>query len=186
MPSNNPDAKNASGLTPTETRSLKERKPESYEEPILKGIKELYTSNPTDRTYNIYAKSAVFHDPIGVAEGQDSIRSQFNALAKLFPRADIPRFRLLENPASVPKSTILIDQDVAYYRDPKASSPTKTVNSLLTLETNDQHQITRHTEEWDHKRETDSSDGFFGMINENRKKLTAGITGFFVKPDETK
>ena len=32
---------------------------------------------------------------------------------------------MLENPESVPKSTILIDQDVAYYRDDKADNPTK-------------------------------------------------------------
>ncbi len=38
---------------------------------------------------------------------------------QIFPRADLPSFRVLENPPSVPKSTILIDQDVAYYRDPK-------------------------------------------------------------------
>lgn len=44
---------------------------------------------------------------------------------QLFPRADLPKFRVLENPPSVPKSSILIDQDVAYFRDPKASEPTK-------------------------------------------------------------
>ena len=49
---------------------------------------------------------------------------------QLFPRADIPRFRILENPTSVPKSTILIDQDVSYFRDPNASEPTKVSNSV--------------------------------------------------------
>ncbi|CAL1694486.1 unnamed protein product [Somion occarium] len=186
MPSNNQEAKNATGLTPAETQSLKERKPEAHEEAILSGIKQLYTSSPSENAYSIYAKTATFHDPIGIAEGVESIKAQFNGLAKLFPRADLPRFRLLENPASVPKSTILIDQDVAYFRDPKAASPTKTVNSLLTVETNDSHQVIRHTEEWDHKRETDRSDGFFGMLNENRKKLTAGITSMFVSSDPGK
>ncbi|RPD65084.1 hypothetical protein L227DRAFT_571523 [Lentinus tigrinus ALCF2SS1-6] len=185
MPSNDPQATNASGLTAQETKSLRERKPEPHEEKILQGIKELYTSKPTDRTYEIYAPEAVFHDPIGIAEGIKSIRAQFNGLAKLFPRADIPSFRLLENPPSVPKSKILIDQDVAYYRDPKGE-PTKIVNSLLTLETNDKHQIVRHTEEWDHRRETDREDGFFGMLNEQRKKFTAGFTGLFVGQEPPK
>ena len=97
----------------------------------------------------MYAKEAVFHDPIGIADGIESIRAQFNGLVKvglsrecscivfiaflqLFPRADIPRFRVLENPSSVPKSTILIDQDVAYFRDPKASSPTKVSEAYNT------------------------------------------------------
>ncbi|KAI0718935.1 hypothetical protein C8T65DRAFT_569813 [Cerioporus squamosus] len=185
MPSSDPNAKNASGLSANETKGLRERQPEAHEEKVLQGIKELYTSKPTDRTYEIYAPEAVFHDPIGIAEGIKAIRSQFNGLAKLFPRADIPSFRLLENPPSVPKSKILIDQDVAYYRDPKGE-PTKVVNSLLTLETNDKHQVIRHTEEWDHRRETNREDGFFGMLNEQRKKATAGFTGLFVGQEPPK
>ncbi|KAJ8494532.1 hypothetical protein ONZ51_g2250 [Trametes cubensis] len=185
MPVSDPNATNASGLSANETKNLKERSPEAHEEKILQGIKELYTSKPTDRTYEIYAPEAVFHDPIGIAEGIKSIRAQFNGLAKerLFPRADIPSFRLLENPPSVPKSKILIDQDVSYYRDPNASSPTKTVNSLLTLETNDQNQVVRHTEEWNHHRETSREDGFFGMLNEQRKKFTANFTGMFISQE---
>lgn len=41
MPSNNMDASNASGLTPNETKSLKERSAEPHEEKILQGIKEV-------------------------------------------------------------------------------------------------------------------------------------------------
>lgn len=54
------------------------------------------------------------------------------------------------------------------------------VNSLLTIETNAEHKVTRHTEEWNHKKETTSDDGFLGMLNEQRKKLTASVTGAFV------
>lgn len=56
----------------------------------------------------------------------------------------------------------------------------QTVNSLLTIETNSAHQVVRHTEEWDHKRETTKEDGFFGMLNEYRKKFTANTTGAFL------
>ncbi|KAI0673646.1 hypothetical protein C8Q78DRAFT_1076628 [Trametes maxima] len=183
MPSNNLDATNASGLAANETKGLQERSPEPHEEKIIQGIKELYTCKPTERTYEIYAPDAVFHDPIGIAEGIKSIRAQFNGLAKLFPRADIPSFRVLQNPPSIPKNRILIDQDVSYYRDPNASSPTKTVNSLLTLETNDHHQVVKHTEEWDHRRETTGDDGFLGLLNEHRKKFTANFTGLFISQE---
>ncbi|PCH34195.1 hypothetical protein WOLCODRAFT_94999 [Wolfiporia cocos MD-104 SS10] len=182
MPSNNMEAANASGLTPNETKSLKERSADPHEEKILKAVKELYSCKPSEETYSIYASNAVFHDPIGIAEGITAIRAQFNGLVKVFPRADVTQFRVLENPPSVPTSTILVDQDVSYFRNP-SGSPTKTVNSLLTLETNDAHQVTRHTEEWDHKRETTREDGFFGMLNEQRKKLTASVTGLFVSQD---
>ncbi|EED82759.1 predicted protein [Postia placenta Mad-698-R] len=116
MPSNDMNAQNASGLTPNETKSLKERIPEHHEEKIIQGIKE--------ETYKIYTSDATFHDPVGIAEGIKAIRAQFNGLVKVFPRADLEQFRLLENPPSVPKGTILIDQDVSYYRDP-SGSPTK-------------------------------------------------------------
>lgn len=182
MPSNDMNAQNASGLTPNETKSLKERIPEHHEEKIIQGIKELYTCKPSEETYKIYTSDATFHDPVGIAEGIKAIRAQFNGLVKVFPRADLEQFRLLENPPSVPKGTILIDQDVSYYRDP-SGSPTKTVNSLLTLQTNDAHQVTRHTEEWDHKRETTRDDGFLGYLNEQRKKITAGVTGMFVSQE---
>ena len=59
----------------------------------------------------------------------------------------------------------------------------QTVNSLLTIQTNEARLITRHTEEWDHKHESTGEDGFLGMLNEQRKKLTASITGMFVSQD---
>ena len=60
------------------------------------------------------------------------------------------------------------------------------MNSLLTLETDASHKIIRHTEEWDHKHESTGHDGFLGMLNEMRKKITAGITGMFVGQDPPK
>ncbi|KAL0951629.1 hypothetical protein HGRIS_008310 [Hohenbuehelia grisea] len=173
---------NAAGLKPFETKALKERAPKDHESKIIQSLKEMYSCQPTENTFDIYARDAVFHDPIGIAEGLDSVRAQFIGLKKIFPRADIPKFRVLEAPASVPTNVILIDQDVAYYRDPQ-KSPTKTVNSLLTLETNDAHQVTRHTEEWDHSKTTSADDGFLGMLNEQRKKLTASLTNMVVGKD---
>ena len=51
----------------------------------------------------------------------------------------------------------------------------KTLNSLLTLHTNEQQKVTRHIEEWDHKRDANKEDGFFGLLNEQRKKITAAL-----------
>jgi len=91
---------------------------------------------------------------------------------------------LLKNPPSVPPNTILIDQDVAYYRDSKASSPTKTVNSLLTIKLDSSNKVISHNEEWDHSKTTTKEDGFFGMLNEERKKLTAKLTDMVVGGDK--
>ncbi|KAI1794050.1 hypothetical protein LXA43DRAFT_1121069 [Ganoderma leucocontextum] len=168
MPLNDPNAENASGLTPNESKNLKERSVEPHEQPIIQGIKELYTCKPSNSTYEIYTTDAVFHDPIGIAQGVDKIRHQFNGLA--------------QNPPSVPKSTILIDQDVDYYWKPQGS-PIKRINSLLTIETDEQHKVVRHTEEWDHRKETTREDGFFGLLNEYRKKLTADVTSLFTSKE---
>lgn len=76
---------------------------------------------------------------------------------------------------------MLNPQDVSYYRQPDAPEPTKTVNSLLTIERNSSTGlITKHTEEWDHQRETSSQDGFLGKLNEWRKLATAKMTNVAV------
>lgn len=41
MPSNDPNATNASGLTPSETKALGERQSESHESQIIESIKEV-------------------------------------------------------------------------------------------------------------------------------------------------
>jgi len=169
---------NASGLTPDQTRSLPERTidPDGPEARIIRSLRELYSCKAQTRSYEIYTKGAVLHDPVGVARGVDSIRAQFDALSKLFPRTEIQKLRVLKNPSETPANVLLIDQDVAYFRDAKATSPFKVINSLVTLQLNDAYQITRHTEEWDHDRETTADDGFLGMLNEHRKRKAATVS----------
>ncbi|KAF9567770.1 hypothetical protein CPC08DRAFT_702941, partial [Agrocybe pediades] len=171
---------NAAGLKPEETKDLPERSPNANEQPVLAGLRELYSCKPTERSFDIYSQDAVFHDPVGIAKGISSVRAQFMALAKIFEHADIPKFRLLQNPPTVPSNVLLIDQDVAYYRKGNSSSPTKTVNSLLTVKLDNSSKILSHTEEWDHKKTATSEDGFLGMLNEERKKFTAAVTEMMV------
>ncbi|KAI0257072.1 hypothetical protein BJV78DRAFT_1272199 [Lactifluus subvellereus] len=175
---------NASGLTPDQTRALLERSVDaianSLEARIIRALRELYSGRPQNSSYEIYTRDAIFHDPIGIARGIDSIRAQFDALPKLFPRCEIRKLRVLENPPGTPANLLLIDQDVAYFRNAETASPFKVVNSLLTLQLDDAHQVTRHTEEWDHRRETTADDGFLGMLNEHRKKMTAAVTNIFM------
>lgn len=87
---------------------------------------QMYECRAQENTFDIYSQDAVFHDPIGIAQGKGSIRAQFIGLVKIFEKADIPKFRILSNPPELPASTILIDQDVTYYRK-ASSSPTKVI-----------------------------------------------------------
>ncbi|KNZ80647.1 hypothetical protein J132_04890 [Termitomyces sp. J132] len=173
---------NATGLSPAESKALKERPIQSHEQKIVRALKEMYSCSPKEDTFQIYTPDAVFHDPVGIAEGPESIRAQFVGLTKqkIFPRADISKFRLLENPPNLAKNTILIDQDVAYFRDTKASSPTKILNSLLAIKLNDSNLVTSHEEQWNHEKSSTGEDGFLGFLNEHRKRLTAKLTDAIV------
>lgn len=73
------------------------------------------------------------------------IKAQFNSLPKIFEKSTIDRLVVLKNPPNLPHSTILVDQDVSYYR--KKDTVTKTVNSLLTLERDVNGKVTGHYEE---------------------------------------
>ncbi|KAL7415735.1 hypothetical protein BDY24DRAFT_406288 [Mrakia frigida] len=185
MPSSDPNALNASGLTPAQSKALPTRQPTGEESKILEHIKELYRCAPTNDSFSIYSQTAIFHDPIGYADGLGPVRAQFEGLPKLFKGgATIDKFEVLESGNGGNLRTILINQDVTYYLKERPSDPTKTVNSLLTLERDGSGLITKHSEEWDHKRETTSEDGFFGTLNEWRKKATAAATGVFVGKEE--
>ncbi|KAE9409114.1 hypothetical protein BT96DRAFT_807017 [Gymnopus androsaceus JB14] len=176
-------ATNAAGLEPSQSKKLEERSAQAHEQEVIRALKEMYSCSPQENTFSVYTPNAVFKDPIGIAEGVGSIKAQFIGLTKLFPRADITKFRVLANPPTVAKNTLLIDQDVAYFRDSKSASPTKSINSLLTLQLDDTHKITSHIEEWNHSKSTTGEDGFLGTLNEHRKKMTAKLTDTFVGKD---
>ena len=108
-----------------------------------------------------------------------------SAYIQLFPRADITSFRILQGPEKEDTNTLLIDQNVDYFHNPNGSSPMKTINSLLTLKLNDQGKIINHTEEWNHKKSFSGEDGFIGMINEQRKKLTAKLVHASVRDESS-
>lgn len=60
------------------------------------------------------------------------------------------------------------------------------MNSLLTLKLNDAYLVTSHDEQWNHEKSTTSDDGFFGMLNEQRKKLAASLTDAVVGTNNPK
>ena len=60
----------------------------------------------------------------------------------------------------------------------------QTLNSLLTVHTDaSSHLITKHIEEWNHQRDSTHDDGFFGMLNDHRRKLTASAVNAVIGTD---
>lgn len=55
---------------------------------IINEVLSLYQLKPTNESYAHYAQNAVFHDPVSIAEGLDSIKSQFNGMPKVFEKSE--------------------------------------------------------------------------------------------------
>jgi len=55
------------------------------------------------------------------------------------------------------------------------------LNSLLTITLDDSNKIQTRTEEWNHHKSASKNDGFLGMLNEERKKITANLTELLVQ-----
>lgn len=63
--------------------SLPTRQPSSEERVIIDEILSLYQCRPSEKSYSHYADTAVFHDPVSIAKGKESIMSQFNGMPKI-------------------------------------------------------------------------------------------------------
>lgn len=181
---------NATGLSPRESKNLKSRSEREDEKTIIRCLKELYSCKPSEKSYEMYAENATFHDPLSIATPLTKIKSQFNGMPKMFSSSTIDKFEVLESPATLPTPPgpdqfTVINQDVTYYRN---GDKLKTLNSLITLERDPQGKVIRHTEEWSHDKVTDKSDGFFGQLNEWRKVLAAEVIAKLVsdKPPNEK
>lgn len=60
------------------------RQPNAQEKSIIDDILCLYQLKPSHQAYSHYAENAVFHDPVSIARGLESIKSQFNGMPKVF------------------------------------------------------------------------------------------------------
>ncbi|OAV86287.1 hypothetical protein PTTG_29983, partial [Puccinia triticina 1-1 BBBD Race 1] len=58
------DHLNAVGLTAEESRKLSTRSEREDEKTIIRCLKELYSCKPSEKSYEMYAENATFHDPL--------------------------------------------------------------------------------------------------------------------------
>ena len=66
------------------TKALPSRQASAQEQEIIDEVLSLYQAKPTPKSYSHYSETAVFHDPVSIAKGLDSIKSQFNGMPKAF------------------------------------------------------------------------------------------------------
>lgn len=161
---------------------------------------------PADESYTHYHPTAVFHDPVSIAKGKESIMSQFNGMPKLFSSSTTQKCELLPSPTSsiapinnsdgIPTtsvagpenggSVIVLDLTQHYvFKGDK--TPEKTLNSKVTLLLDKDGFIRHHEEEWDHEpNKTGEHSGFMGKLQEWRKKVDAKLVEAGVSSDPKK
>ena len=173
--------------TSSSAGELPVRQPSSEEKQLIDDILLLYQLKPSEQAYAHYASTAVFHDPVSIAEGLDSIKSQFNGMPKVFAESTTQKCDLL---AESDKGKTALNLTQRYvFKSPlpgKSHGSEKTVNSKVTLTLNAEGKIVKHDEEWDHQGNKDADDGFLGKLMEGRKKVNAKLVQKAVPSDPSK
>jgi len=163
-----------------DTKTLASRQATPDEQIIIDEVLSLYQAKPTDQSYAHYSPTAVFHDPVSIAKGLDSIKSQFNGMPKAFRASTTEACRVLADDAHPHAIRLDLTQHYVF-----KTGQEKTVNSLVTLELRN-GMIEHHEEEWDHKENSTGADGFMGKLNELRKKADAKLVEKTVPSDPNK
>jgi hypothetical protein len=68
--------------------TLATREATPQEQTFINDILKLYQAEPNEKSYSHFAETAVFHDPVSIAKGKESIMSQFNGMPKIFARSE--------------------------------------------------------------------------------------------------
>ncbi|KXT12437.1 hypothetical protein AC579_694 [Pseudocercospora musae] len=176
--------------------TIQGRQPSAEEKTIIDQVLTLYQLKPTDQSYAHYRTDAVFHDPVSIAKGLESIKSQFNGMPKLFARSDTQKCELLHpSTATAQKPAASTHQGeggaivlnlTQHYVFKGDKTPEKTLNSKITLKLDESGMIQHHEEEWDHQPNKTGDDGFMGKIQEWRKKADAKLVEAGVSSDPKK
>ncbi|KAL9599812.1 MAG: hypothetical protein Q9219_003598 [cf. Caloplaca sp. 3 TL-2023] len=173
--------------TTSSAGTLSTRDPTASEKQLIDDIIQLYQLNPSEQAYRHYAPTAIFHDPVSIAEGLDSIKSQFNGMPKLFAESTTRKCDVL---ADSPPNAVAVNLTQHYvFKSPipfKSKGTEKTVNSKVTFHLNGAGLVEKHDEEWDHAGNKSQEDGFMGKLMEARKKTDAKIIQSTVPSDPAK
>ncbi|KAI4252908.1 MAG: hypothetical protein LQ352_004006 [Teloschistes flavicans] len=158
------------------------------EKQLIDDILLLYQLKPSEQAYAHYAPSAVFHDPVSIAQGLDSIKSQFNGMPKLFASSITEKCDILSDESQDRKLALNLTQRYIFKSiiPGKSEGMEKTVNSKVTLWMNMDGLIEKHDEEWDHEGNKSGDDGFMGKMMQARKKVDAKLVEKTVSSDSNK
>lgn len=164
------------------------RQPSETEKGLIDDILLLYQLKPSETAYAHYDRNAVFHDPVTIADGLESIKSQFNGMPKVFAESVTEQCDVLAEESGQGKLALNLTQHYVFNSalPGKSKGSEKTVNSKVTLYFNDKGLIEKHDEEWDHEANKSGEDGFMGKVQAARKKMDAKLVESTVTSDPSK
>ena len=165
------------------------RQPSVTEKRLIDDVLLLYQLKPCEASYSHYSPDAVFHDPVSIAKGIDSIRSQFNGMPKVFAESVTEKCDVIAAESETPeKVAVNLTQRYTFKSmiPGKTKGGEKTVNSKVTFYLDGDGLIEKHDEEWDHQGNKSAGDGFMGKMQEARKKMDAKLVEKAVPSDPSK
>ncbi len=113
--------RNMSGVTESTQGTHTARQPNAQEKKIIDDVLCLYQLKPSHQAYSHYSESAVFHDPVSIARGLESIKSQFNGMPKVFAESTTES-KPVPRPAPAPTLTPVLT--LCRMRRPRLINPT--------------------------------------------------------------
>ncbi|KAI9297659.1 hypothetical protein K502DRAFT_287553 [Neoconidiobolus thromboides FSU 785] len=115
---------------------------------LLKMI-DLYECHPTEKHYLIYSEDAKFEDPLCDAKNRIEVKTQFNAMPKVFEQAKIVRAKVV---SIKDKNDAIVEVQLELWQLYSVVGKLVPMKSLVILDIDSsQSKITRHLDLWNYE-----------------------------------
>ncbi|KAK0555056.1 hypothetical protein OC846_000203 [Tilletia horrida] len=124
---------NAVGLLPEHSMALPEREPAADELPIIKALHEIWTAEPTESTWEVFAEEVTYTRPDGsIVTGIQAVRDLVSFFDQRNPSKQLQQ-RILLTPAMLSQSTLVLDHAMPAMPDESTSDAVTALQSLVVV-----------------------------------------------------
>ncbi|KAL9933280.1 hypothetical protein V8E36_007998 [Tilletia maclaganii] len=124
---------NASGLLPEHSMALPEREARPDELAIIKSLYEIWTAEPNETTWAVFAEDVIFTRPNGsLVSGLSALQDLVAHFQQRNPSKQLQQ-RILITPAMLSQSTILLDHAMPAMPDQSTSDAVTALQSLVVV-----------------------------------------------------
>ncbi|KAK0541548.1 hypothetical protein OC835_000016 [Tilletia horrida] len=124
---------NAVGLLPEHSMALPEREARPDELPIIKALYEIWTAEPNDTTWSVFAEDVTYIRPDGsVAAGISGVQKLIADFELRNPSKQLQQ-RILTTPEMLSSSTLVLDHAMPAMPDQSTSDAVTALQSLVVV-----------------------------------------------------